>query len=191
MQVIPTKIPGCYELQPRVLKDQRGYFVKTFHHDIFAEYGLETNFAEEYYSFSHQRVLRGLHFQLPPYEHTKLVYCVLGEVLDVVVDLRIGSPTVGQFVTFELSVEKANIIYIAPGLAHGFYVNSNSAIMVYKVTTVYSPEHDGGIRWDSVGIPWPDNHPILSERDRGFVPLHEFKSPFVFRHGPNFDYEEK
>jgi dTDP-4-dehydrorhamnose 3,5-epimerase len=176
-----TLIPGCYELQPNVFRDERGLFVKTFHEDVFKENGLETHFAEEYYSFSHKRVLRGLHFQLPPMEHVKLVYCVYGRVLDTVVDLRVGSPAYGDFETFELSDEQANMVYIPKGLAHGFYVLSESAIVMYKVTTVYSPEHDTGILWNSADIPWPDEGPIVSKRDSEFIACKNFNSPFVYK----------
>jgi len=176
----PSKIPSCFEIILEVFKDERGSFVKIFHQDVFQEYGLEIYYAEEYYSFSHKGVLRGLHFQLPPMDHVKLVYCVSGKVLDAVVDLRVGSPTYGEFETFELSAEKANMIYIPKGLAHGFYVLSESAIMMYKVTIVYSPEHDRGIRWNSVGIPWPDEKPIISKRDSEFPDFKDFKSPFIY-----------
>ena len=181
IEIRQTEIPGCFEITPKVLKDERGTFVKTFHQEIFKANGLETHFTEEYYSFSKKRVLRGLHFQLPPLDHIKFVYCVSGRVLDAVVDLRIGFPTYGEFETFELSAEKANMLYIPKGLAHGFYVLSESAIMVYKVTTVYSPEHDTGILWNSVGIPWPDEKPIISQRDSRFISFADSKSPFVHK----------
>lgn len=109
-----------------------------------------------------------------------MVYCVYGKVFDVVVDLRVGSPTFGEFETFELSAEKANMIYIPRGLAHGFYVLSEHAIMMYKVSTVYSPEHDTGILWNSVGIPLRDENPFISKRDSEFLPLKDFKSPFIY-----------
>jgi dTDP-4-dehydrorhamnose 3,5-epimerase len=180
MEIKPTLLPGCYEIQPKRLDDQRGCFVKIFHQELFAKLGLVTNFAEEYYSVSKQGVLRGLHFQLPPYEHTKLVYCVDGQVLDTVVDIRRGSPTYGQFVTFDLNAKQANMVYIAPGMAHGFYVFSESATLIYKVTTAYAPAHDTGIHWNSVGIPWPTQHTIISERDSRLPILSNFDNPFVF-----------
>jgi dTDP-4-dehydrorhamnose 3,5-epimerase len=180
VQINPTQIPGCYQLTPTVFQDQRGSFVKTFHEQVFAEHHLQTNFAEEYYSVSHQGVLRGLHFQLPPQAHTKLVYCVQGQVMDVVVDLRVGSPTYLQTEIFDLSAEKANLIYIPAGLAHGFYVTSAIAIMIYKVTTVYSAADDTGILWNSAGIAWTDPNPIVSQRDSELQPLSDFKSPFVY-----------
>ncbi|NER78913.1 MAG: dTDP-4-dehydrorhamnose 3,5-epimerase [Leptolyngbya sp. SIO1D8] len=180
VNVNSTKIPGCYELIPRVFQDKRGSFVKTFHRDVFESEKLNVEFAEEYYSISYQNVLRGLHFQLPPMDHIKMVYCVLGEVMDVVVDLRVGSPTYGQYAQFNLSAEKANVIYIPKGMAHGFCVTSQTAIMMYKVSTVYDRELDTGIRWDSAGVTWPADQPIVSERDQGFVSLSDFESPFVY-----------
>lgn len=175
-----SKISGCFELQPRVFEDTRGHFVKVFHEQAFAERGLETDFVEEYYSVSHKNVIRGMHFQLPPMDHVKMVYCVEGEVLDVVVDLRVGSPTYGQFDLFKLSAAKANIIYIPKGIAHGFCALMEQVIMVYKVSTVYSPAHDAGLRWDSLGVPWPTTEAILSERDKSFPEFTKFVSPFHY-----------
>lgn len=180
LRIEATGLPGCYELFPRTFRDHRGCFVKTFHEAIFTEAGLAGHFAEEYYSISHRRVLRGLHFQTPPYDHVKLVYCTAGSILDVVVDLRKGSPTFGQYRMFTLNTRKRNLIYIPPGLAHGFYVQSTNATLVYKTTTVHSPEHDSGVRWDSVGIDWPDRMPIVSERDRTFPVASEFHTPFRY-----------
>ncbi len=182
MKLIETSLSGCYIIQPKVFRDERGSFVKTFHQKIFDWNQLETKYVEEIYSISHQNVLRGLHFQIPPHQHTKLVYCILGRVIDAVVDLRVGSPTYGQYETFELSQENARVIYIPAGFAHGFYVTSEKAIMVYNLSSVYAPDHDRGIRWDSVGISWPISgvNPILSERDRQFLSFSELKSPFVY-----------
>jgi dTDP-4-dehydrorhamnose 3,5-epimerase len=180
MDLLLTKIPGCYELKLTRQEDLRGTFVKTFHRNLFQSYNLEIDYCEDYYSISHQRVLRGLHFQIPPYDHVKLVYCVYGEVIDVVVDLRQGSPTFGDFHLVNLSAEQANMVYIPKGLAHGFYVGSSLAIVMYKVTTVYTPDYDGGILWNSVSIPWSDDKPILSNRDKNFIPFSKFESPFSF-----------
>ena len=180
MHINPTAIPGCFELVPKVMRDERGYFVKTFHEQIFREQGLTTHFAEEYYTYSHQGVLRGLHFQTPPRELIKLVYCVSGAVFDAVVDLRIGSPAYGKHLTFELSAEKATMLYLPAGLAHGFFAVSPGAVLMYKVTAVYSSSNDSGILWDSAGIPWPGKQPVISQRDREFVALKDFESPFRF-----------
>jgi len=175
-----NKIAGCFELQPKIFDDARGRFVKIFHEQAFTDHGLETKFSEEYYSVSYKNVIRGLHFQRPPMNHVKMVYCVEGEVMDAVVDLRVGSPTYGQYEMFELSAKKANSIYIPKGIAHGFCVTSEHAIMVYKVSTSYSPDHDSGILWSSVQIPWPTSKMILSARDEGFLPLDKFASPFRY-----------
>jgi dTDP-4-dehydrorhamnose 3,5-epimerase len=179
-----TRIPGCLELYPDILKDNRGIFVKTFQRDIFEEQGMPSQFAEEYYTYSHQGVVRGLHFQVPPMDHDKLVYCVSGTVFDAVVDLRVGSPSYGTHSIFDISAEKANMIYLPAGLAHGFLVLSASAVLMYKVTTAYSRDHDSGIMWNSAGIPWPTANPIISKRDSGFPTLAEFKSPFVYSRKP-------
>lgn len=184
MQIKPNIIPGCYEIIPKVFEDYRGRFVKTFHRDIFQSFGLKTEFHEEYYSVSGQNVLRGLHFQRPPKAHVKLVYCLVGEVMDVVVDLRLGSPKYGEFEQFNLSATKANMVYIPSGLAHGFYVFSETATLMYKTSTVYSPDHDAGILWNSVGIPWPNLNPVLSEKDQNLEPLTAFKTPFQYH--PSF-----
>jgi len=180
MNFVSTPIPGCFELQPKLFEDSRGRFVKIFHEPFFAENGLETHFDEEYYSVSHKNVIRGLHFQLPPMDHVKMVYCVEGEVLDAVIDLRVGSPTFGKFELFELSANKANSIYIPKGMAHGFCTLSERAIMVYRVGTVYSQEHDAGLLWNSAGISWPVDAPVMSARDQAFPSLDEFVSPFRY-----------
>lgn len=185
IKFVPTRISDCYQIEPKIVEDERGRFVKTFHKDIFDAKNLESHFREEYYTASRQRVLRGLHFQLPPKDHAKLVYCVSGEVIDAVVDLRLGSPTFGQHHVCRLSVDNAMMMYIPSGMAHGFYVTGVDAILIYKVTATYSPEHDSGILWSSVGIQWPDQNPIISGRDRGFVPLDSFVSPFVYQEDKN------
>jgi len=177
-KIEPSKLAGCYKFNPKVIGDARGRFVKIFHEPSYKDLGLETNFAEEYYSVSHKNVIRGLHFQVPPMDHVKMVYCLEGHALDVVLDLRIDSPTDGQFEMFELNSINSSSIYIPKGLAHGFCALSENTIMVYKVSTVYSPAHDAGILWNSVEIPWPITEPILSERDQGFPSLSDFKSPF-------------
>lgn len=176
----PTQLTGCFELQPKPFEDARGRFVKVFHTQAFTAHGLETNFAEEYYSVSNKNVIRGMHFQMPPMEHVKVVYCVQGAVLDVVVDLRVGSPTYGQTTMLELSAAKANSLYIPKGMAHGFCSLSDHSIMVYKVSTVYAPAQDAGILWDSVGVSWPTTQAILSARDQTFAPLVQFVSPFRY-----------
>lgn len=175
-----TLIPGCNEIQPRIFEDARGRFVKVFNHDEFAKLNLETDFSEEYYSHSIRGVIRGMHFQAPPSEHVKVVYCVQGEVQDVVLDLRIGSPSYGQAVGITLSAQQGNLIYIPKGIAHGFCTTSETATLVYMVSTVYDPQNDVGILWNSFGHKWPATQPVLSQRDSSFLPLKKFESPFVY-----------
>ncbi len=178
MKLVPTSLAQTYVVETARFKDERGVFVKTFHEKTFRELGLETSFPEEYYSVSRKKVLRGLHFQVPPHQHTKLVYCVAGSVFDAVLDLREHSHTYGKYETFELDEDSANALYVPPGLAHGFYALSEKAIMLYKVSTAYSPEHDTGILWNSIDIPWPDTDPVISERDRQLAEFDKFVSPF-------------
>lgn len=180
MKVIPTKIHGCFEIFPIINKDTRGFFVKTFHTPSFKKLGLNTLFKEEYYSISKKNVIRGMHFQLPPHDHIKLVYCISGKVMDVVVDLRLGSPSYGKHLSIDLSFKKKNMVYIPKGIAHGFCSLSKSSILIYKTSTVHFPKNDTGIRWNSANISWPNKNLIISDRDKSFPTLKEFKSPFRF-----------
>jgi len=175
-----TELAGCVELTSIKRSDNRGYFVKTFHDSFFTQHGLAGGFKEQYYSMSNARCLRGMHFQLPPFDHEKLVFCISGAVQDVVVDLRVGSPTYGKTERVVLSEERSNMLYIPRGFAHGFYVLTANAVMVYNVTSEYAPSHDTGIHWRSVPNLWPDADPIISDRDAGFLMLEDFKSPFVY-----------
>lgn len=182
MDMQPTNISGCFEIVPKIFTDNRGSFVKTFHRDLFEQQGLDTDWREEYYSTSYKGVLRGLHFQLPPHDHAKLVYCTSGEVLDVVLDLRIGSPSYGTRAMFQLNATDTHMVYIPKGCAHGFYTVSEQATMMYKVSTLYAPAHDAGLLWNSVGIPWPDTNPIMSDRDKTFPTFADFTTnPFTYR----------
>lgn len=183
VEIQSNRIPGCYEIFPNVHEDKRGRFVKIFHRELFAAQGLSLDLAEAYYSESVRGVLRGLHFQTPPMDHVKLVCCIVGEVFDVVVDLRAGSPTFGKFETFHLTARRGNALYVPAGLAHGFCVTSERAVLVYQISSVHAPQHDAGILWNSVGIPWPDEHPIISDRDQTFPTLQQYKTPFVY-HSP-------
>ena len=175
-----STIKDCLELIPKIFHDERGLFVKVFHSGSFKSLGLEDVFKEDYYSKSLKGVIRGLHFQLPPQEHAKIVYCVSGSVFDVVIDLRVGSPTFGQCDTFNLNSNDANMIYIPKGLAHGFCSLSESSTLIYKTSTVYYPEFDSGILWNSVPIDWPVKKPVISDRDSSFKPFSDFVSPFKY-----------
>lgn len=178
MEFRQSKIPGCYEIQADVFRDSRGVFVKTFREDVCAPFGVRMSLAEQYFSVSKRGVIRGLHFQVPPLDQNKLVTCVSGRVFDVVVDLRRGSPTFGSFETFGLDAEKGSVLFVPRGLAHGFQALSDGATLYYQVSSLYSPEHDRGVRWNSAGVPWPIDNPVLSERDRQFPAMSEFQSPF-------------
>lgn len=180
MEVLATKIPGCLLLQPRPFNDARGLFVKTFHVGTFRKMGLCTDWQEEFYSVSAKGALRGLHFQIPPQEHVKMVTCLAGAVFDVVVDLRRGSPTYGDHASFRLEAAHPRALYIPPGLAHGFLALSDGALVNYKVSSMHSPEHDRGIRWDSAGIDWPEGVKVVSVRDAAFPALATFDTPFSF-----------
>lgn len=180
MRFKELSLPGCFEIKPIILEDTRGRFIKTFHKPTFLDQGLESPEAEEYYTTSDANVLRGLHFQTPPMDHVKLVYCVSGRVLDVVLDIRLGSPTYGKHVTLELSHEQANMIYIPRGIAHGFCVLEGPATMVYRASEVYSCNHDKGVLWHSAGISWPTQNPVISDRDREFPEFAAFESPFEY-----------
>jgi dTDP-4-dehydrorhamnose 3,5-epimerase len=178
LEIRPAKIEGVRLIRPTARSDRRGRFVKTMREDIFSKHGIPTTFAEQYYSMSSKDVLRGLHFQTPPHDHYKLVTCIEGEAFDVVVDLRRGSPTFGQHQSFELSGADGDSVFVPSGCAHGFYVRSAAAIMLYSVSSLYAPSHDSGIRWDSVGISWPAQTPIISERDAALVRFPDFETPF-------------
>lgn len=178
IKITPGKIAGVRLLRPAAKPDCRGSFVKFVQEDIFAAHGIPTSFAEQYYSVSANNVLRGLHFQTPPHDHYKLVTCIEGDVFDVVVDLRKGSPNYGQHESFELNGANGDSVFVPSGCAHGFYVGSESATVLYNVSTLYAPSHDTGIRWDSVDVSWPSHTPVLSDRDAAFVPFAEFKTPF-------------
>jgi dTDP-4-dehydrorhamnose 3,5-epimerase len=174
---IDTALPGCYELQPIIRADDRGQFVKTFHSEYFESNNLETNFVEQYYSISKKGVLRGMHFQKPPHEHAKVVYCTAGTILDVALDLRIGSPMYGKHISLELSANSGNMLYLPSGVAHGFYALSEATVL-YNVSSVYSPESDAGVMWNSFDMNWPNKSPDLSDRDTTFPTLEDFQSPF-------------
>lgn len=169
-RIEPTCIPGCFLIHTWRRADERGCFLKIFHAHAFAEAGLQTDFREQYFSVSRPGVLRGMHFQLPPHDHAKLVYCVKGAVLDAVVDLRSGLGF-GQSLSFDLSAANGRVLYLAAGVAHGFYVPKEESILVYNVTTEYDTAADSGVRWDSCGVDWPVLSPTVSERDAGLPTL--------------------
>ena len=184
MEIIKTNIEGLVIIEPKVFKDARGYFFESFSQREFEEKVRKINFVQDNESMSSYGVMRGLHFQRPPYTQSKLVRCVKGKVLDVAVDIRKGSPTYGQHVAVELSEENHRQFFVPRGFAHGFAVLSETAIFQYKCDNFYAPEADGGIsiKDDSLGIDWqiPTANAILSEKDIKHVCLKDFDSPFEY-----------
>ena len=179
MKFEKTDIDGVFIIEHDVYKDARGAFVKTFHKEEFSQMGLEWDFRESYYTRSKEDVIRGMHFQVPPHDHAKLVTIIHGTVVDVILDLRRSSPTLGQHVAVELSRENRKSIYIPRGCAHGFSVLGESAIVYYMVTSEHAPAHDKGIRFDSFGYDWKVGQPIISPRDLQFPKLAEYKDYFA------------
>ncbi len=178
---VPLRLPDCYELRPPVFTDDRGTLTKPFSRSTFEAYGIATSFAETFYTVSGENVLRGMHIQLPPADHAKLVYCVAGRIFDVALDVRAGIPTFGQHLTVELGSRERNAVYLASGVAHGFYVLEAPAIVVYQVTSVHAPALDAGIAWNTFGVRWPTNAPLLSDRDRSLPSFDRFVTPFTER----------
>lgn len=182
MEVIKTAIDGLVIIEPRIFKDSRGYFFESFSQREFDEKIGKINFIQDNESMSSYGVMRGLHFQRPPFTQSKIVRCVKGAVLDVAVDIRKGSPTYGQHVAVELSEDNHRQFFISKGFAHGFAVLSETAVFQYKCDEFYHPEADGGISIldDSLKIDWriPADKIILSEKDTKHPLLKDFESPF-------------
>ena len=189
MNIIETPLKGALIIEPKVFKDARGYFFESFSQREFDEkvtpiLGHSVTFVQDNESMSTYGVMRGLHFQRPPFTQSKLLRCVRGAVLDVAVDIRKGSPTYGQHVAVELSEENKRQFFITKGFAHGFAVLSGTAVFQYKCDEFYHPEADGGISIldNSLGIDWriPVEKAILSEKDTKHPLLADFDSPFEF-----------
>ena len=194
MEVIKTAIEGVVIIEPKVFKDARGYFFESFSQREFEEKVRPINFVQDNESMSSYGVMRGLHFQTPPYTQSKLVRCVKGRVLDVAVDIRKGSPTYGQHVAVELSEDNHRQFFVPRGgVAHGFAVLSETAVFQYKCDNFYAPQADGGvsIKDESLGIDWqiPMEQAILSEKDIKHLCLKDFDSPFDYNENlyPEFE----
>lgn len=185
INVIKTSIEGVFVIEPKVFGDERGYFLESFNAKEFQEKtGIDVTFVQDNESKSKYGVLRGMHFQLPPYTQSKLVRVVKGKVLDVVVDIRKGSPTYGKYEMCELTEENHRQFFVPKGMAHGFAVLSEEAIFQYKCDDFYHPEAEGAIAWDdhNIAIQWPipSEDVILSEKDKHHPCLKDFESPFNF-----------
>lgn len=164
---IQTSIPGVVIIEPKVLPDERGFFMETYKKTDYEKAGIKDYFVQENHSRSSRGTLRGLHYQKDPKAQGKLVRALKGEIFDVAVDIRQGSPTYGKYVSADLSEENRCILYVPAGFAHGFCVVSPEAEVTYLTTEVYAPEQDRGIIWNDpdIGIKWPINNPVLSPKD--------------------------
>lgn len=182
MNVIQTEIPGVVIIEPRIFGDSRGYFFESFSERIFKEQVADVDFVQDNESKSCYGVVRGLHFQKPPYTQSKLVRVVKGRVLDVAVDLRKGSPTYGKHISVELTEDNHRQFFVPRGFAHGFAVLSEEAICQYKCDNYYAPQSEGAVAWNDpeLGIDWglPAEDAILSEKDMKHPLLKDLDSPF-------------
>ena len=181
INVIQTEIPGVVIIEPKIFGDSRGYFYESYSQRDFEE---KVGKVQDNQSFSHYGVLRGLHFQNPPYTQSKLVRVIQGKVVDVAVDIRKGSPAYGKYVAVELTGENHRQFFIPKGFAHGFVVLSETALFQYKCDEFYHPESEGAIMWDDpdLAIKWPVKAEDieLSEKDKHHPLLNDFESPFVY-----------
>jgi dTDP-4-dehydrorhamnose 3,5-epimerase len=180
MEISKTHLEGLLVIKPRVFGDDRGYFFESWSKQSFTEVGLDLDFVQDNQSLSGKGVLRGLHFQSPPYAQGKLVRVIKGAVLDVAVDIRKDSPTYGQYFSVELSEENKTIVWVPPGFAHGFATLKDNTIFTYKCTEVYNKESEGALLWNDkdLNINWEVNDPLVSEKDLVAGNFKDFISKF-------------
>ena len=176
------EIPEVVLIEPEVFEDERGFFMETYKMPDFVAAGVKVNFVQDNHSRSAKGILRGLHYQNPPFAQGKLVRAVRGEIFDVAVDIRKGSPTWGRWVGVILSKENRNILYVPTGFAHGFCVLSEVAEVIYKTTNIYSAEAEAGIVWndEDLNIEWPVKQPILSDKDEKWPSLENADIKFYY-----------
>lgn len=181
MDIQPLRLTGAFEITLQSKRDNRGYFMRVYDESIFANAGLATRWVQDNEALSAiKSTIRGLHFQRPPYAETKFVRVVHGAILDVFVDLRRSSPTYGQWESVELSGENHKAVYIPKGFAHGYCTLTEPSVVEYKVDAPYAQGFEGGLRWDDkdLGIPWPVEEPLVSEKDASWPHLRDFVTPF-------------
>ena len=178
MTIEKTELEGVYIIDNFVAKDERGTFVKTFNQQGFKDNGLDFEIRESYFSISKKDVIRGMHFQMPPHDHQKLVYVAQGSIIDVIVDLRENSKTYKKSISVELSEENTRSVFIPKGFAHGFKSLEDNTITIYNVSSEYNSNFDAGLSYDSFGFDWKVESPIISSRDLLFESVNEFKLPF-------------
>lgn len=175
-----TFIEGLLVLKPRVFEDERGYFFESFNEKLLEEAGLHAKFVQDNQSLSQKNVLRGMHFQAPPFAQGKLVRVIKGAALDVVADIRKGSPTYGKTFSIELNEQNKTMLWVPEGFAHGFCTLADSTIFYYKCTNYYNRASEGSIAWNDpdLNISWNITDPVLSEKDKAGMLLKDFSSPF-------------
>ena len=178
ISAINTEFEGLKIIETNNFQDERGLFHKYFSKDEFATLGLDTDFKESYYSINKKNVIRGMHFQIPPADHTKLVYVTSGRIIDVCLDIRKNSKTYGKSFSVELSDDVAKCIYISKGFAHGFISLEDNTCVHYMQTSCYKKECDKGISYDSFGYDWYVKNPIVSGRDKTHPRFEDFLTPF-------------
>ncbi len=180
MEIIKTPIQGLLVLQPKVFEDDRGYFYEPYNKKVLADAGINDDFMQDNQSQSQKDVVRGLHFQNPPYAQSKLVRVIQGSVWDVAVDIRKKSPTYGQFYGLELNAKNKTILYIPEGFAHGFKTLENDTVFLYKCSRLYNKASEDSIRWNDpdLKITWDIESPVLSEKDKNAGLFKDFKSQF-------------
>lgn len=180
MEIIESKIKDLLIIKPKVFADSRGYFFESYNENVFKQYGINAAFVQDNQSLSNAGVLRGLHFQAPPFAQGKLVRVITGAVMDIAVDIRKGSPTYGEHVAIELNEENKTMFFIPPGFAHGFSTLRDNTIFSYKCTDVYNKASEGTVLWNDkdLNINWGITDPILSEKDLSGTIFKDFVSPF-------------
>lgn len=178
IKLLNTTLDGLKIIETNHFCDERGVFHKYFSKDEYEKLGLESNFQEDYYSINKSGVIRGMHFQIPPADHAKLVYVTSGRILDVCLDIRQNSRTYGKYFSIELSGDKAQCLYIPSGFAHGFKSLEDNTCVHYLQTTCYNASCDVGLRYDSFGFDWGDDEFIVSKRDKEHICFRDFVSPF-------------
>ncbi len=183
MKIIETHIPGLIEIEPNIFGDERGYFYESYNKDAFVKAGITAEFVQDNQSLSSKGVLRGLHFQNPPHAQGKLVRVIHGSVLDVAVDIRVGSPTYGKHHKVILSGENKKMFWVPPGFAHGFLTLEDDTIFAYKCTGMYNKESEGSINWNdpTLKIDWNVENPSVSGKDKEAPGFMELKSNFHFK----------
>jgi len=184
MKIIPTPLKGLLVIEPRIATDERGFFFESFNDRLMSEHGISDRFVQDNQSVSKKNVLRGLHFQKPPFEQGKLVRVVSGSVLDVVVDIRSDSETFGKHFTAELSGKNNKMMWIPAGFAHGFLALEDDTVFLYKVTQYYEPASEGGILYNDpeLNIDWRVSDPVISKKDKVLPTFSEFRQQIAAKH---------